>query len=156
MSQNMITAEGKKTLEERLEYLKTVARKEVAERIKEAREFGDISENAEYDAAKEEQAMIEGEILELEAKLRTAIVITEGAHDTSTVSVGCTVTLMDIEYNEEVEYRIVGNSESDPSNKKLSAESPVGKALLGHKKGETVDVKTPGGAIAKYKVLKIK
>ena len=149
-----ITAEGKKMLEDRLNYLKNVARREVAERIKEAREFGDISENSEYDAAKEEQAMVEGEILELEAKLRTAIVIEDGKHDIATVNTGCTVKILDMDMDETFTYKIVGAAESDPGEYKLSNESPVGKALLGHKKNDIVEVTVPSGKI-KFKILKI-
>lgn len=153
MGQEM-TAEGKKKLEERLEHLKNVVRIEVANRIKEAREFGDISENSEYDAAKEEQAMIEGEIMELEAKLRAAVVIEDGKHSTATVSTGCTVKIKDIEMDEELTYQIVGPAESNPAEFKLSNESPVGKALLGHKKNDIVEVSTPSGKIS-FKILKI-
>ncbi len=149
-----ITAEGKKKLEDRLQYLKNVARIEVAERIKEAREFGDISENSEYDAAKEEQAMVEGEILELEAKLRSAIVIEEGKHDIASVNTGCTVKLLDMDMDETFTYKIVGPTESDPAEQKLSNQSPVGKALMGHKKNEVVEVTVPSGKI-KFKILKI-
>ncbi|HEY8443197.1 MAG TPA: transcription elongation factor GreA [Clostridia bacterium] len=149
-----ITAEGKKKLEERLNYLKNVARREVAERIKEAREFGDISENAEYDAAKEEQAMIEGEIFEIENKLRTAVVIEDGQHDVDVVGVGSTVKILDLDLNETFTYKIVGAAESDPDQNKLSKESPVGKALLGHKKNDVVEVTVPSGKI-KFKILKI-
>ena len=149
----MLTPEGKKQLEERLEKLKVEARKEVAERIKEAREFGDISENAEYDAAKEEQAMIEGEILEIELKLSKAVLI-EDNKDTSSVGVGSTVKLLDLEADENMEYKIVGTAESDPLNHKISNDSPVGKALIGRKKNETVEVNTPSGKI-KFKIVKI-
>lgn len=153
MSQE-ITAEGKKKLDDRLEYLKNIARKEVAERIKEARELGDISENSEYDAAKEEQAMIEGEIVDLEARLHTIVVIEEGKHDIATVNTGCTVQLKDIDADEVITYKIVGPAESDPDNQRLSNESPVGKALMGHKKNDVVEVKVPSGKV-KFKVLKI-
>ena len=149
-----ITAEGKKKLEDRLNHLKNVTRREVAERIKEAREFGDISENSEYDAAKEEQAMVEGEILELEAKLRTAIVVEEGMHDIAAVNTGCTVKILDMDMDETFTYRIVGPAESDPGEQKLSNESPVGKALMGHKKNDVVEVTVPSGKI-KFKILKI-
>ena len=149
-----ITAEGKKKLEDRLNHLKNVTRREVAERIKEAREFGDISENSEYDAAKEEQAMVEGEILELEAKLRSAIVIEEGKHDIASVNTGCTVKLLDMDMDETFTYKIVGPTESDPAEQKLSNQSPVGKALMGHKKNEVVEVTVPSGKI-KFKILKI-
>lgn len=149
-----ITAEGKKKLEDRLEYLKNTSRKEVAERIKEAREFGDISENSEYDAAKEEQAMIEGEIMDLEARLRLVVVIEEGKHDIAAVNTGCTVRLQDIGADEIVTYKIVGPAESDPDTNKLSNESPVGKALMGHKKNDVVEIKVPSGKV-KFKILKI-
>ena len=150
-----LTPAGLKELEEKLEELKIVKRREVAEKIKIAREFGDISENAEYDAAKEEQAMVEGEILEIESKLRTVVVIDEDKVDTSTVNVGCTVKILDVEAKENFTYKIVGTTESDPSNNRISNESPVGKALLGRKKGETVDVETPGGLV-KLKIAEIK
>lgn len=156
MSKNVfLTPAGHKELETKLEELKIVKRREIAEKIKIAREFGDISENAEYDAAKEEQAMVEGEILEIENKLRTAVLIDEDSIDISTVSVGCTVKILDVEYKENLVYKIVGTTESDPANNRISNESPVGKALLGKKKGETVNVETPGGQI-KLKIVDIK
>lgn len=156
MSKDMfLTPAGHKELEEKLEELKTVKRREIAEKIKIAREFGDISENAEYDAAKEEQAMVEGEILEIENKLRTAVLIDENSVDTSTVNVGCTVKILDIEYKENLVYKIVGTTESDPANNRISNESPVGKALLGKKKGDIAIAETPGGLI-KFKVVDIK
>jgi len=156
MAKNVfLTPKGYKELEAKLDELKVVKRREVAEKIKIAREFGDISENAEYDAAKEEQAMIEGEILEIENKLRTAEIIDEDSIDTSVVSVGCTVKISDVELKENYEYKIVGTTEADASNNRISNESPVGKALLGKKKGVTVDVITPGG-IVKFKILDIK
>jgi len=150
-----LTPQGYKELEAKLDELKVIKRREVAEKIKIAREFGDISENAEYDAAKEEQAMIEGEILEIENKLRTATVIDEDSIDTSTVSVGCTVKILDVDFKDTLEYKIVGTTEADPSNNRISNESPVGKALLGKKKGSTVDVDTPSGAV-KLKIVDIK
>ena len=149
-----LTPDGFKELEERLSFLKVNGRHDVAEKIKVAREFGDISENAEYDAAKEEQAMIEGEILEIEQKLRTAKII-DGAVDTSSVSVGCTVTVYDVEFDENITYRIVGTTEANPGENVISNESPIGRALLGKKKGQTVTAETPGGAM-KLKVLDIK
>lgn len=149
----ILTPEGKKALEERLEKLKVSSRKEVADRIKEAREFGDISENAEYDAAKEEQAMIEGEILEIEQKLANAKII-EDDKDNSIVRIGSVVKISDIEFNETSEFKIVGTAEADPMNNFISNDSPVGKALLGTKKGQTVVVETPNGKI-KLKVLEI-
>jgi transcription elongation factor GreA len=150
-----LTESGKAELEKKLENLKVVRRREVAEKIKIAREFGDISENAEYDAAKEEQGMIEGEILEIEQKLRAAEVIDESCLDTSTVSVGCTVQLYDCEDQNKITYKIVGTTEADPVNNRISNESPVGRALLGKKKNTEVAVETPGG-VYKYKILDIK
>ena len=153
MAEVILTSEGKKQKEQRLDFLKVVKRQEVAERIKAAREFGDITENAEYDAAKEEQAMVEGEINELEAELRLARVIDDRV-DTATVSVGTKVKFIDLEFNEEQEYMIVGTSEADPAARKISNESPVGIALLGRKKGETVTVNAPQGKF-QVKILKI-
>jgi len=153
MAEIMLTNAGKKQLEERLEILKSKNRHEVAEKIKIAREFGDLSENAEYDAAKEEQAMIEGEIMEIEAKLRSAKIIPDKV-DTGHVSVGNTVRILDIEFNEELEYEIVGTAEADTKNNKISNESPVGRALLGRRKGETVEVNAPQGKFS-LKIIKI-
>ncbi len=149
----ILTTEGKKLLEERLDKLKVFSRQEVAEKIKIAREFGDISENAEYDAAKEEQAMIEGEILEIEAKLRSAVMIDDKV-ETSVVNIGNTVKIHDIDFNEDVEYKIVGTAEADSKTGKISNESPVGKALLGRKKNDIVEVAAPQGKF-KLKILKI-
>ena len=149
----ILTSEGKKQLEERLEKLKVFSRMDVAEKIKVAREFGDITENAEYDAAKEEQAMIEGEILEIEAKLRAAVIIDDKV-ETSVVNVGNTVKILDMEFNEEAEYKIVGTAEADSKANRISNESPVGKALLGKKKNEVVEVNAPQGKF-KIKILKI-
>lgn len=150
-----LTPAGFADLEKRLEHLKVVSRREVAEKIKVAREFGDITENAEYDAAKEEQAMIEGEIFDIEQKLRTATIINEDNIDTSTVSVGCTVTLFDYEFGDKIIYKIVGTTEADPSNNKISNESPVGRALLGKRKNSVITVETPGG-VSKFKIMEIK
>jgi transcription elongation factor GreA len=151
----ILTQEGLKKLEEELEYLKSVKRKEVAERIKVAISYGDISENSEYDDAKNEQAFIEGRVITLEKMLRNARVIQEDEVDTESVSVGSTVLLKDIEYNDEVEYTIVGSAESNPLKNKISNESPVGQALLGKRKGSVVDVNVPAGVI-QYEVLDIK
>jgi transcription elongation factor GreA len=150
-----LTPAGYKELEDRLEHLKVVSRREVAEKIKIAREFGDISENAEYDAAKEEQAMVEGEILEIEQKLRTAKIINEDDLDTNFVNVGCTVKLYDFEFDEEITYKIVGTTEADPENNRISNESPVGRALLGKHKNTVITVETPGGK-SKFKIVEIK
>jgi transcription elongation factor GreA len=149
-----LSPEGFSELEKRLEYLKVVGRKEVAEKIKVAREFGDISENAEYDAAKEEQAMIEGEILDIEQKLRTAKIIKEEEVDTSVVNVGCSVTLYDYEFGDKITYKIVGTTEADPANNRISNESPVGRELLGKRKNAVITVQTPGG-VSKFKILEI-
>ena len=151
----ILTPEGHKELESKLENLKINRRKEVAEKIKTAREFGDISENAEYDAAKDEQSMIEGEIIDIENKLRTAKIIDSKKIDTSCVSVGCTVKLLDVELNTTAEYKLVGTTESDPSQKKISNESPVGKAILGRRKNDVVEVIAPAGVI-KMKIMDIK
>lgn len=150
----VLTYEGLKKLEEELEYLKTVKRKEIAERIKVARGYGDLSENAEYDAAKEEQALVEGKIAELEKNLRNAKVIDEDELTEDTISVGATIKLFDLEFDEELTYRIVGSTEADPDAGKISNESPVGAALIGHKVGDVVDIEVPQGVI-KFKVLEI-
>ena len=150
-----LTPAGYKELEKRLEKLKVESRREIAEKIKIAREFGDISENAEYDAAKEEQAMIEGEILDIEQKLRTARIIKEDNLDTSVVSVGCTVTLFDFEFEDKLTYKIVGTTEANPEKNRISNEAPVGKAMLGRRKNDIITVETPGGK-SKYKILEIK
>lgn len=154
MNKIYLTPQGKKELEEKLEYYKTVRRPEISKKIGEAREFGDLSENAEYDAAKNEQAMIEHEISEMEVKLRECVVINKNDIDTSKVSVGCTVTVYDEDFDEEVKYQIIGSTESNPLKGLISNESPVGKALLGRKCGEVVDVETPAG-VCKLKILQI-
>ncbi|MCL2177020.1 MAG: transcription elongation factor GreA [Firmicutes bacterium] len=152
--QVFLSKEGYKQLEERLEYLKVTRRPEVAQKIKIARSFGDLSENAEYDAAKEEQAMLEGDIADIEQKLRVAQIIKEDNIDTSKVSVGCRVKLKDMEFNETVEYRIVGVTEANPNAQTISNESPMGKALLGRKKNDIVIVEAPGGKL-EFKILAI-
>lgn len=151
----ILTPSGLKKLEEELELLKSVKRREVAERIKEAISFGDISENSEYEEAKNDQAFIEGRIITLEKMLRNARVINGDDVNIESVSVGCTVKVKDMEFGEEVEYTIVGSAESDPLNNKISNESPVGRALLGSKVGDRVDVQAPAGVI-QYKILDIK
>ncbi|ATW27071.1 transcription elongation factor GreA [Candidatus Formimonas warabiya] len=150
----ILTVEGLKKLEDELEQLKTVRRREVAARIKQAIEFGDISENSEYEDAKNEQAFIEGSILALEKKLRNARVIDANDVDVATVSVGSTVKLEDANSGEQLEYTIVGSVEADPAKNKISNESPVGKALLGNSIGSVVEINVPVGTI-KYKVLNI-
>ena len=153
--QELLTQEGYNKLEEELEYLKAVKRKEVAERLKVAISFGDLSENAEYDEAKNEQAQVEERIVKLENMLRKAVIIDESQIDSDTVTVGCTVKVYDTDFEEEVEYTIVGSAEADPFEGKISNESPVGKALLGARVGEVVEVQVPDGA-NKFKVLDIR
>lgn len=151
----IMTYEGVKKLEEELEYLKTVKRKEVAERLKVAISFGDLSENAEYDEAKNEQAKLEEQILKLDEKLRKAVIIDESQIDLDIVTVGSIVKLHDFDFDEEIEYSIVGSAEADPFEGKISNESPVGKALLGARVGEVVEVQVPDGT-NKFKVLDIR
>jgi transcription elongation factor GreA len=151
----ILTPQGYKKLKEEIEYLSVEKRHEVAERIRTAREFGDIAENAEYDDAKNEQALLEHRIALLEERLRSAKVITKRDISTDVVSVGSHVRLRDVAAKKTFEYHIVGSAEADPSSNRLSNESPVGKALIGHKKGETVEVAAPRGA-RKFKILEIK
>ena len=153
--QYVMTYEGVKKLENELEYLKTVKRKEVAERIKVAISFGDLSENAEYDEAKNEQAQVEERIVKLENMLRKAVIIDESQIDSDTVTVGCTVKVYDTDFEEEVEYTIVGSAEADPYNGKISNESPVGRAFLGRHKDDEVEVQVPNGIVV-YKILEIR
>ena len=153
VKETLLTADGLKKLEEELAYYKSVRRIEVSERIKTAIEYGDISENSEYDDAKNEQAFIEGHIIELENKINTAKIIDEKTRK-NVVSVGSKVKLLDQEYDEELDYVIVGSSEADPFNNRISNESPVGSAILGKKKGATVEVNTPDG-VATFKILAI-
>ena len=152
--QIILTAEGLQNLKDELDNLKTVKRKEIAEKIKVALSFGDLSENSEYDEAKNEQAIIEARILEIEAMLKKVKVINEGELSTKIIHVGSKVKLEDKTFKKTVEYRIVGSSEADPREGRISDESPVGAALLGHKAGQTVKVETPGG-ISTYKILEI-
>ena len=151
----ILTQEGYNNLERELEYLKTEKRVEIAERIKVALGFGDLSENSEYDEAKNAQSENEVKIAELENKLRHAKIIDEKDIDTKTVQIGNTVQLYDIEFDEEVEYTIVGSTEVNLAENRISNESPIGRALLGAKKGATVDVEAPAGII-QYKILSIK
>ena len=151
---NILTYEGLKKYEEELQDLKVVKRREVAEKIKEAREQGDLSENAEYDAAKDEQRDIEARIEELEKILKNAEVIVEEEVDLETINIGCRVKVLDVEYNEECEYKIVGSTEANSLKGKISNESPVGKALIGAKVGDSVSVETQAG-VFEYKVLEI-
>lgn len=149
-----LTEDGLKQLEEKLEYLKTKKRKEVSEKIKVALGFGDLSENSEYDEAKNEQAQVEARIVSVENMLKNAIVIDESERDTSKVELGATVTIHDIEFDEDITYKIVGSTEADPDEGRLSDESPLGKSLMGKAEGEMIDVDAPAGVI-QYKILKI-
>lgn len=155
MAEVYLTPEGKKELDDKLAYLKNIRRTEIAELISEARAQGDLSENAEYDAAKELQAKNEYEIAEVEAMLKNAIVIGSSSSNANTVTVGSTVSLHNITKNRDDEYQIVGAAEADPFKKRISNNSPVGNGLIGHKLGETVEVTTPGGVI-KYVITGIK
>ncbi len=155
MKDVLLTPDGLKRLTEELEYLKTDKRREVAERIKHAREFGDISENSEYDDAKNEQAMVEQKIAQLEERLARAQLIKPEDVPKGVVAIGMSVRLRDLDANETVEYFIVGSAEANPAERKLSNESPVGRAIIGRKKGETVEVATPRGSM-KYKIMDVK
>ena len=151
----LLTPEGLDKLKEEIEHLSTVKRREVAERIKEAREFGDISENSEYDDAKNEQAMLEARIASLEEKLRSASVIDASELSSDVVRVGSLVSVKDEGSGKSLKYTIVGSTEANPSENRLSNESPVGKALLGRKKGDTVKVQLPNGKNRELKITKI-
>jgi transcription elongation factor GreA len=151
----LLTEQGLAELKAEIEELSTVTRAEIAERIKEAREFGDISENAEYDAAKNEQAMVEAKIASLEHRLRNSRVIEEDEVRADQVSIGSIVILKDVEFKETDEYRIVGSAEADPSRNRLSNESPVGRAIMGRHVGEKVQVPVPKGT-ATYQIIEIK
>jgi transcription elongation factor GreA len=153
--ETVLTPEGLEELKSRILYLRGERRREVAERIKEAREFGDITENSEYDDAKNEQAMLEKQISDLETKLASARVINEKDVDTDVVSVGATVHVKDQKTDKSTKFKIVGSAEANPSENRLSNESPVGRALLGHRRGETVTVPVPRGPARKLKVTKI-
>jgi transcription elongation factor GreA len=152
--QVMLTREGLKKLEEKLDNLKSVRRGEVAERIKQAIDFGDISENSEYEDAKNEQAFIEGEIMTLEKMLRNSRII-EDDNDGNVVHLGCTVVIKDLEFDEDMEYTLVGSAEADPTEFKISNESPVGQAIIGKSVGSVVEVNVPAG-ILKYQIMEIK
>jgi len=151
----VLTREGLAKLENELDDLKTIHRKEVNDRIRQAKEFGDLSENAEYEDAKQEQAFIEGRILKLEGMIRNARIIDESEYAPDEVHFGAIVKVKDLKSGEAREFSIVGSAEADPVNQRISNESPLGRALIGHKKGETVDVATPRG-IVKYKIESIK
>lgn len=151
----ILTPDGYRRLEEELELLRTVKRKEVAERIKTAISFGDISENSEYDDAKQEQAFVEGRVLTLEKMLRNARVLDDTEITTEQVSLGSTVMLKDLEFDEELEYTIVSSAEANPNDNKISNESPVGKAILGQPVGSVVEVTVPAGTL-KYEIMAIR
>ena len=152
--QILLTDEGLKKYESELEYLKTVRRKEIADKIKVALSFGDLSENSEYDEAKNDQAKAEARIAEIEAMLINAKLIDEEELTTEAIHVGCKVRLLDVEFAEEIEYQIVGSTEANPQKGRISDESPIGKALLGRREGETVNAEAPMGVIS-YKILEI-
>ncbi len=152
---NILTYAGLKQLEEELQDLKVVKRKEVAQKIKEAREQGDLSENAEYDAAKDEQRDIELRIEELEKILKNAEVVVEDEVDLDKINIGCRVKLYDCEYEEELEFQLVGSTEANSLQGKISNESPVGQALIGRRAGDLVEVEMPNGSTAQYRVMEI-
>ncbi len=151
----VMTYEGVKKLEDELEHLKTVKRKEITEKIKVALSFGDLSENAEYDEAKNEQAFVEGRIVQLENMLKNATIVDESEISTDVVSIGSIVKVKDYEFDEEVEYIIVGSAEADPLNNKISNESPVGIGLVGKKVGDVIEIQVPDG-VSKYEILGIR
>ena len=151
---NILTYEGLKKYEDELHELKVHKRQEIAQKIKEAREQGDLSENAEYDAAKDEQRDVEARIEELEKLLKNAEVVDEDEVDLDKISIGCKIRILDVEFDEELEYKIVGSTEANSLKGKISNESPVGSALMGHKVGDVVEVETQVGVI-QYKVLEI-
>lgn len=154
MKQLKVTQEGLRGLEEELEYLKTVKRKEVSEKIKVALSFGDLSENSEYDEAKNEQAMVEARVNEIEAILKNVEVVSEDDISTDVAGLGTNVTLRNLKNDKVDTYKIVGSTEASPAKKRISDESPVGKAVVGHKKGEIVDAEVPSGII-KYEIIEI-
>ena len=155
MKEVILTADGYKKLQQEIDVLRNDKRREVAERIRVAREFGDIAENAEYDDAKNEQAMLEHKIAQLEDRVLSARVITKKEISKDAVSVGSHVRLRDLQANKTFEYHIVGSAEANPTENKLSNESPVGRAIIGHKKGDVVEVTAPRGSL-KFKILEIK
>ena len=155
MKEIVLTPEGYEKLKQEIEYLSTEKRREVADRIRVAREFGDIAENAEYDDAKNDQMLLEHRIARLEEQLRNARVIEKAEITADVVSVGSHVRLRDVDAKQTIEYRIVGSAEANPAENKLSNESPVGKAIIGKKKGETVEVAAPRGKM-KFKIMEIK
>ncbi len=152
---NILTYEGLKSLEDELQDLKVNKRKQVAVKIKEAREQGDLSENAEYDAAKDEQRDIELRIEEIDKILKNAEVVVEEDVDVNSINIGCKVRIKDLDFDDEMEYKIVGSTEADVLAGKISNESPVGMALIGTKVGEKIQVETPNGDVANYEILEI-
>lgn len=150
----LLTREGLQELEDELEQLKTVTRKEVSEKIKQALAFGDLSENSEYDEAKNEQAQVEARVNTIENMLKYARIIDDSEIKSDVVTLGSKIVILDVEFDEELEYTIVGSSEADLDKKKLSFESPVGAAVMNHKVGETVEANTPGGTV-EFKILSI-
>ena len=154
MAEVRLTKEGVEKYEQRLEYLKTTGRTEIAEQIQIARSFGDLSENAEYDAAKLEQARMEYEIVEIEAMLRNVVIIDEDTINTEVVNVGNTIKVLNKALNREMTFQIVGSAEANPRENRISNESPVGAGLLGHKLGEVVAINTPGG-MSDFEILEI-
>lgn len=153
---NILTYAGLKQLEDELQNLKVIKRKEVAEKIKEAREQGDLSENAEYDAAKDEQRDIEARIEELDKILKNAEVVVEDEVDLDKINIGCQVKLLDFEYDEELNFQLVGSTEANSLQGKISNESPLGLVLIGKKVGDVVEVETPAGGTVQYRVIDIK
>lgn len=154
INRHIMTYDGVKKLEDELEYLRTVKRREIKEKIKSALSFGDLSENSEYDDAKNEQAFIEGRIVQLENMLKNVTIVDESNLSLDIVSVGSTVKIKDCDFDEEVQYTIVGSAEADPINNRISNESPVGKSLLGKRIGDIVEVQIPDG-LSMYKILSI-
>ena len=155
MDKNFMTKEGYERTKERLDYLKTVRRQEVAEKLAEARSYGDLSENSEYDIARDEQASVEAEIFDLENKLKSVEIIDNKKVNTSKVSIGCKVSIQNVKTNQTFEYKIVGDTDSDPMNGLISNASPIGAGLIDKKVGETAKIKTPMG-IVEYKIISIK
>lgn len=150
-----LTQENLEKLKKELDYLKTVRMQEVAEQIKEARSFGDLSENAEYDEAKNEQGKVASRIAELETIVSNAVIITEDMYAKDEVSPGCRFKVIDLEFDEEEEYHFVGSQEADPMEGKISDESPFGKAMLGHKVGDIIEVEAPNELVVKFKITEI-
>ena len=150
----LLTADGLKDLKDQLEYLKTEKRNEIAEKIKEALSFGDLSENAEYDAAKNEQAEVEEKIIKLENTIKNARLIEDDNSTDGVVTIGCSVKLFDKEFDEEIVYKVVGSTEANPAQYKISNESPLGAALLGKKEGDEIEVNAPQG-IMEFKILEV-